>query len=300
MKEITDLQNMPDVCVALGFFDSVHCGHRHIIERVKFLSGRYGCKSAVVTFSNNAYKQFNPTAKEVYTYTERLTLFDELALDCVIPVRFDAQTKATDRADFLDYLTSGGRVRAFVCGYDYLFGAGGKGDAEYLRQYCTERGIFCDVIPPVMNDGVRVSTSVIKKLLADGDLPLANRYLTRPFFLDGSVEHGRGVGRLFGIPTANLKVCKDKLLPRCGVYASHAEINGKKYRAVTNIGAKPTFGEPSVTVETFIDGDMDDLYFRPMRLELVRYLRDIIKFESPAELSKQIHKDLLWKEETID
>lgn len=288
MKELT---HGTKVCLALGYFDSVHLGHRKIISIAKDIAKDSGIGCAVATFSNNAYKVFNPDGKAVNTYRERCELLEGLC-DYVLPMRFDARLKEKSAADFLDGLFHSYDISAVVCGYDYLFGAGAKGDAEFLKAYCENKGVKCVVADKFELNGVRVSTTLVKECLAKGDIRSANLYLGAPYSLGGKVIHGRGAGRMFDIPTANIKVSNEKMLPKCGVYACKCVIDGGEYACATNIGARPTFGLSKTTVETMIHDFSDNIYGKDIKVYFAEYLRPVKKFETPAELSVQAHKDL--------
>lgn len=290
MKELTA---ETEVCLALGYFDSVHLGHRKLLTAAKEYAESHGVACAVATFCNNAYKLFNRDGKQVYTYAERLELFDGLC-EYVLPMRFDSRFKERTAADFLKSLFSHYKIKAVVCGYDYLFGAGAKGDAEFLKQYCDGIGKDCVIVDKFELNGTRVSTSLVKHLLATGKIEQANEYLGAPYSLSGKVVHGRGAGRMFDIPTANIKVSSAKLLPRTGVYGSTCVIDGKTYYGATNIGARPTFGLSANAVEIMLDGFNDSIYDKDIKIFLHKYLRPVTKFETPSELSKQVHKDVAW------
>ncbi len=293
MREIENFDKIEEKTVlGMGFFDSVHIGHRALIERVKDIARRLNAKSAVITFSNNPYKLFNSDAKLIYTYKERCSLFEELDVDYVIPFRFDRFFKRKTKDEFLSELFDRFNIAGIVCGYDYMFGSGGNGDAEYLKKICSEKNISVDVIDPVLHNGERVSSTLIKETLLAGNIKKANELLTVPYFMSGEIVHGRGVGRLYGFPTANLKFSGNKMLIKSGVYATKAIYDGTERKSVTNVGTKPTFGEPFLSVETLIKDEKADLYGKQIKLEFVDFLRDIKKFSSPQELADRILKDL--------
>lgn len=297
MKELTLLEKYEKpICLALGFFDSVHLGHRGIIEKLKECSGFYCAESAIITFSNNAYQQFNPDAKLIYTYDERITLFEKLGIECVLPFNFNRNFKEIEREEFLNSITEKYDVKAFVCGYDYLFGKNGEGNTDYLADYCKRHAVACIVVPPITVKNVRVSSSLIKTLLANGEVDHANSYLGERYFMYGEIVAGRGVGHMYDIPTANLSFLKDKLVVKNGVYATYSYIEGKKYKSVTNVGGKPTFNELSVTVESLLFDCNENLYGKQMRLEFVKMLRPIRKFDTPEILAAQIKRDINWME----
>lgn len=280
--------------MGLGFFDSVHYGHRRIIERVHGLAAARGAESALFTFSNNAYKQFNGDAKVIYTFSERKKILARLGIDCLVNARFDKTFKDTDKTAFLDALTSRFAICGFVCGYDYLFGAGGEGDTEYLSAYCRKKGIALEVVDPVELDGERVSSTDIKQYLVRGELEKANRFLVEPFFMCGSVVKGRGEGGKYGFPTANMIVPPSKLIVKHGVYGTVTVLDGQALRSVTNVGYKPTFDDMSLSVETFIAGEPGELYGKEITVRFMRYIRETARFSNPASLGEQIHKDMEW------
>ena len=291
MRELTS-EN--EVCLALGYFDSVHLGHRKLIETARAYAAEHGLDCAVATFINNAYKVFNRTGKTVYTYAERCDILSDMC-DCVLPMRFDAHLKNCPAEKFLDEIFSRYNIKAAVCGYDYSFGAGAKGDSELLKRYCAARGVDCIVVDKIEIGGTRVSTSEIKEMLAVGSIEIANAYLGAPFFLRGKVIHGRGAGRMFDIPTANLKLPIDKLVPKSGVYGSTVVVDGKTYTGATNIGGRPTFELSKLAVETMIKDFSDTIYDKEMTVYLHKYLRPVTRFDTPAELSKQVHADIEWR-----
>ncbi len=290
MKELTP---ETEVCLALGYFDSMHLGHRRIIEEMRGFAAEHGLESCVATFSNNAYKLFNREEKAVYTYAERCALLDGLC-DHVLPIKFDKRLKDTPAEQFLDGVFSEYRIKAVVCGYDHLFGAGAKGDAELLKAYCAAHGVPCKIIDKFELDGTRVSTTLVKELLAAGNIAEANKFLGTPFFATGKVVHGRGAGRMFDIPTANLKIPTDKLLPASGVYGVHCIVGDRTYNGAANIGARPTFGLTKTETEVMIDGFSDNIYDESITLEFIKYIRPVKRFDTPALLSKQVHEDIKW------
>lgn len=283
------------LCIALGFFDSVHCGHREILGRTVNSAAALGADSAVFTFDNNMNSLFSGDEKQVYTFEERLALFDKLKMNLVVFAHFDSGFMSLKADRFLDRLFSSLKIKKAICGYDYRFGYKGSGDADLLKRYCNEHGAECEIVSEIKSGGERVSTTLIKKLLYGGNITEANRLLVDPFSTVGTVVHGRSVGHLYDMPTANIIPEKDKLLPREGVYATYAIVDGKKYKSVTNVGGKPTFGLNDVSVETMLIDFNGTLYGKELKIEFVKKLRDIKKFETPTKLSEQIRKDIDWR-----
>lgn len=287
------LDKNTEVCLALGFFDSVHIGHQQVLKAATDYARARNIASAVATFSNNPYKQFNPDEKLIYTFAERETLFQGF-VDYIAPMRFDAAFKRSSAVSFLERLIVKYNIKAIACGYDYTFGEAASGDTTLLKSWCAAHRIDCIVVDRYDFDGERVSSSLVKKLITSGKIEHANLLLSMPFFVTGRVVRGRGVGRMFDIPTANMKTHLDKLLPKVGVYATKTEVGGKKYYSVTNVGGRPTFDLTKLTVESMLDDFNDNIYDQPIKVEFIKYLRDNIRFDSPALLSAQVHKDLKW------
>jgi len=294
MNELTLNSNYKKpLVIGLGFFDCVHAGHRALIKEVMDYAKKHRVEPCVTTFSNNPYHMFNPDSKVVNTYLERISILESIGIKNILPFVFDAEFKKIAPTVFLDMLFNVFNIKGIVCGYDYLFGFKGAGDAEYLKQYCCARGVYIKIIEPVLLDGERVSSTIIKEFLQNGEIEKAGRFLSAPFFMRGTVSEGIGRGRTFGFPTANLSFKKSKLVPQDGVYQTKTELNGKKiYRSVTNVGAKPTFSDSSRGVETFIDGVEENLYGKEIKIEFLKRLRGIEKFDSAQQLAEQIKKDL--------
>ena len=281
--------------IALGFFDCVHIGHRALLDTAQTRARSCGAHACAVTFSDNPYPLLRGGGKEIFTYAERLRLLENAGMDCVLAMPFDRTFMQMPREAFLHMLTKQFAVRGFVCGHDYRFGADAAGTPEYLREFCEKNGIMCSIVPPVLQDGARISSTRVRACLQGGDIIGAIRLLGHAYFIRGNVAHGRGVGKLFGFPTANLLCEEEKLLPARGVYATVTDVDGARYTSVTNVGDKPTFGEKSESVESMLVDFSGDLYGKTVTVEFVRRLRDIRRFSSPQELQAQIYKDAQWK-----
>lgn len=292
----SNLKNEP-IYLALGFFDCVHFGHRALINSVIENAKLKKCKSAVFTFSNNAYKQFNSFAKLIYTFEERVEILSDLGIDYILPFKFDKNLKNMNREEFLKMLISKFNIVGFICGYDYLFGSCGKGDANYLDEFCKLNNIELQIVPPITIDGHRVSSTLVKEMLIAGSIKNANKLLVSPYRITGRVTKGRGVGKTFGFPTANIELPLDKQKIGEGVYGTYTKINNKLYKSITNVGSKPTFDEFSFTIECLVDGLEFDIYDKIIEVYFYKKIRDIIKFNSPQELAAQIKKDSHWEKD---
>lgn len=286
MKELKK-NNIP-IAIALGYFDCVHFAHRKIISDAVLCARAENIKSAVLTFSNElSSKQSLP----IYSYRERRRLISELEVDYIVPLLFDESLKKQSKEDFLEDIFANYNIKHIFCGSDYRFGYSAQGDVDFLKQFAQSKGVSVRVYPPIKMDGEVVSTSLIKEYLFKGNIKQANRLLCSPYFMQGKVTRGKGRGQSLGFPTANLKP-KGKFLPRFGVYKSRTIFDGKICNSLTCIGNKPTFNDESITVETFINGDVFNLYGKTIHVELIDFIRDISRFSGVAQLKAQIKKDI--------
>lgn len=288
----TLLKNNTDkICLALGFFDSVHKGHRKILNRTGTFARDNGISSGVLTFENNLNKHVKSDDLQVYVYDERRLIFESLDIDYVLPLTFTDSFKKMDAKSFLDMLCEY-NVGCFVCGIDYRFGENRTGDVAFLKSYCKDRGIEVIIEDDQLYDNEKISSTKIRSLISAGNLELANLLLGENFFILSQVIAGRGEGHRHGLPTANVKIQQSKILPQEGAYACYVYVEGKKYNALTNVGIKPTFDDFSVSVEPMLINFSGDLYGKTIKLEFIKKLRDIRKFKFPEDLKKQIEKDM--------
>lgn len=293
---MTDKGKNKKLCLALGFFDCMHAGHRVIAkEAVSYCKKHRAFQPAIFTFNDN-FAAYKSSGKSIYTLSERITVYNECGFSKVLACDF-AKMRDMQPFDFLIELINSYDVGAFVCGYDFTFGKNRTGSVGDLRRFAAERGIDLIVVDEVKSGGERVSSSRIKQLLGCGRTEEANTLLQRPFFIRGSVVHGRGVGHTFSVPTANVEVSPIKFLPTDGVYASVAIVGEREYYSVTNIGSKPSFGDFTRTVECHIIGLESDIYDKEITVELIKYLRPIRKFNSVDKLRAQIEEDEKWSDE---
>lgn len=277
---------------ALGFFDGVHLGHQALLSACRDLAKQHGCRAGAVTFTAHPDGLVSGNAPALLnTIEDRKRLLQTYGMEVVFTLPFDKALMTTHWASFLNALVADGAA-GFVCGSDFRFGAGGLGTAKKLAAFCEKRGLPYEVVPQQLLDGIRVSSTHIRQLLADGDLENVSRFLGHPHILSGEVVSGRGLGRTIGIPTANLEAPEGVLLPKNGVYACLAQVAvGEHYMAVTNIGTRPTVDGHHVTIEPWLLDFDGDLYGKTLSLAFVAYLRPEKKFDSLEELKAEIEKN---------
>ena len=277
---------------ALGFFDGVHLGHEALLRQCRQLAERHGCKAAAVTFSSHPDTLvLGNTPRLINTIEDRVQLLKAAGMDDVIVLPFDKQMMACPWQDFLTLLQEDYSAAGLVCGHDFRFGNRGEGNAKLLQDYCKENGMPCAVVPEQKLEEITVSSTHIRTLLEEGHMEEAAKFLGHPHVLTGTVVTGRKLGRTLGIPTANISIPEEVVSLPFGVYACKAQVAGKEYLAVTNIGNRPTVGGHRVTVEPWLLDFDGDLYGQELTLRFYRFLRAEQKFPSLDALKAEIMKN---------
>lgn len=284
-----------ECALTLGVFDGMHRGHRALVDRIARRSRWTRRARILVTYFPHpdlVLGKRDAARSELYTYNEKLALYQRFDLDAVVFLPF---TRDFARMTALRYLKSilleKLKATRIVIGYDQRFGRGRKGDFDFLKKMSRRYPFKVEQIGAVKYRGEPVSTTRIRELLSRGEVERANRLLGHEFFVSAMVIRGRQRGRTIGFPTANLEVPETKQLPAEGVYACIAEYGGKRYRAMTNVGRNPTFGGGVLNVETHLLDFNDDLYGRELRLYFRERLREERKFESIDHLKDQLLMD---------
>ncbi len=278
--------------LCLGFFDCVHLGHRKLISEGMDIAKKTNSKLEVVTFDDNFFTARNRGERLIYTATERKQLLLEIGVDSVHVVESSSKLFSMSGDMFLESILNDSIVQVVV-GRDYKYGKNAEGSSASLVEFCKARNIAVKVVDLVELGLQKVASTDIRKFVKNGDISGANSLLGGGYFMSGEVEHGKGNGSKFDIPTANLAYSGHKLLPKQGVYKTKIKIEDKIYAALTNVGTQPTFAGSTVTVETLILGyNGADIYGKNITVVFDRRLRGIKKFNSPTELVEQIQKDI--------
>lgn len=277
---------------ALGVFDGVHRGHQVLLEKCVELAKLHDCIPAVVTFDVHPESIVNGQSPVMLlSAQDRCAQLEKHGIKKVYTLCFDQKLRSMPWTDFFQMLRDDLAAAGIVCGDDFRFGYKGQGNAALLRQACREESIPCVVVPEQTVDGVRVSSTLIRRLIEDGEMEKALRFLGHPHSITGTVVEGRHLGRTIGIPTANLLIPEGVVTPKFGVYACQTVIDGKTYMAVTNVGNRPTVGGHRVTVEPWILDFDGDLYGKKLQLSFRKFLRPEEKFDSLETLRQEILKN---------
>ena len=282
--------------IALGFFDGVHKGHGALLRRAYEVAEGMNAIPAAVTFDAHPTQVIlGQSSPLLTTPAERADLMRRLyGIQDVIVARFDHMLMHMSWQDFVTELLirQHGAVH-LVAGHDFRFGYRGEGTPEKLKQLCTELGVGCDIIPPVEVDGIRISSSYIRTLVAQGEVERAMEFLGHPHTLTDQVRHGKKIGTRLGFPTMNLQIPADSVVPAFGVYATRVWVDDESYIAATNVGVRPTVGDDRpVTVEGSLMDFSGNLYGKNVRMEFYRLIRPEQKFDSLDALRAQIARDI--------
>jgi riboflavin kinase / FMN adenylyltransferase len=281
--------------VTVGSFDGVHLGHQAVLREIDRRARAAGRASVLVTFDPHPLEVVNPDAAPplLTTGPERLEILALSPLDYVLLLRFDRHLAGLTPEGFVrEVLLERCAVRELVIGHDHGFGRGRSGDVETLRRLGAAHNFDVDVVEPVDFGGQHVSSSRIRRAVAGGDLASAGAMLGRPYGVVGRVGQGERRGRLLGVPTINLsEVSPRKLLPPDGVYAVKVEWRGGGAGGMMNQGPRPTFQDGRRILEVHLFGFDGDLYGEWVRIEWVKRLRDIERFDSVEHLKQQLQHD---------
>jgi len=295
VQVLTSLPTNKEPCVlALGNFDGVHLGHRRLLEHGLGQAVRLGVGLAIIIFEPHPFKVLFPEReiKLLSTTGERLHYLETIGVQTVYLLPFTREMANTSPEQFVEKMLLPLGVIHVVVGFNYSFGAQGRGDPELLQALGKKHGFGVSVFQAQTIDGQVISSSSIRKALLRGDIRLVSCLLGRPPCLRGSVVHGEERGRQLGYPTANILPPDDYLIPMRGVYAVWAYLDGKRVSGMMNIGMKPTFHDDYTTmVEIHFFDFSGDLYGSEILVHIVERLRDERKFNGVNELLMQLKKD---------
>ncbi len=282
------------VALAIGNFDGVHLGHQKILSEVVHRARTEGVLAAVLTFFPHPTRVLRASDAPplLMTLEQRLAQIEKLGIDAALVARFDDELAKLSPEEFVQqYLVDAMRARVVLVGSNFRFGHHQAGDAKLLAALGGRCGFHVEIIPPVVQGGVVVSSTAIRDALRAGRVENARLMLGRPYALEGEIRPGTGQGRKLVVPTLNLFTEQD-LLPARGVYATEAVLDGKIYRAATNVGMRPTFNGARVTIESHLFDFEENRSSGPLEIRFWSRLRDERKFSGPDELREQVLKDI--------
>lgn len=297
MELFRSLRQLPasakGAAIAIGNFDGVHRGHQAILETTRTLAQSLGAAPAVLTFEPHPRMFFQPASPSIRLYPFRKKaelLAREQVAYCIAP-RFNQPFSAITAENFVaEILAAKLGAAHIIVGEDFIFGHKRSGNAAYLQQRLPAFGIGLTLVKPVMQGSALCSSTAIRNLLSEPDLAGASAMLGRRYAVEGRVSKGQGRGRTIGFPTANIDLA-GRFLPKKGVYAVKATVDGTTLKGVANLGIRPTFGGTHPFLESHFFDFGGDLYGKRLEVELTAFLREEKKFDSPESLKAQIAQD---------
>lgn len=274
--------------VVLGCFDAIHVGHRELFKKAKLQAKINGLDLGVMMFREGK------GGKQIYSFEERVKMVESYNVKFVLAIDFTPEFMQTMPLDFLSAIEEKINVKAYMSGKDFRFGKGAKGKSSTLKNYADdeENGVWYMPVKDVMSDGQKISTTLIKSCLDEGDVKRASELLGENFYIEGQVVEGahRGTGVL-GFPTVNINYPDWKYPVKHGVYKVSVTVDGNVHLGIANFGGRPTFGEDSEVLEVHIKDFDGDLYGKTIKISFVGYMRSIRKFADAQALAVQLEQD---------
>jgi len=301
-EELAGFLPEKETVLTIGVFDGVHMGHKHLISKLLEESARTGCLSGVVTFRQHPEDLFSSKTKLPFLtdIKTRTNLLRNEGVDIIVPLSFTTEIANFSARQFISLLIKYLKMRGLVIGPDFALGKAREGNVDTLRQLGQKMDFEVTVVPPLQMDNEIVSSTTIRKALADGDMEKYHKFTGRSFNLRGKVVHGTGRGVGLGFPTANLNISRGQAIPPDGVYAGWAHINGKVFQSMTNVGLCPTFDGNERTVEAYLLDYSGDIYGRELTVDFITKLRDEKKFATEDELKAQVAEDIRQGKAILD
>lgn len=277
--------------VAVGSFDGVHIGHREMLSLLVAEAKKEGIPAVIFTF-DSADSPKNG-AKLLALPEKKAELLDMLGIDAVFTAAF-SEFRNMPPVEFAEGLLYGTlNAKVVVCGYDFRFGMNRSGDVALIDKSLSPKGVRVVTASAVVDNGTPVSSTLVRGLIANGDVKSANRLLGRGFSFSASVESGARLGRELGFPTINQALPQGLVIPKLGVYAVICRLDGREYEAVANVGCKPTVSDEKIIgCESFMFGFSGDCYGKCVETEFVEFIRGEQRFDSVALLKAQVERDI--------
>ncbi|CDZ74951.1 riboflavin biosynthesis protein RibF [Peptoniphilus sp. ING2-D1G] len=280
--------------IALGNFDGVHLAHKILLENLVETAKENNMRSSILIFKNHTKNTIDHKNQTVITSNrKKYQILQSIGIDIVYEIQFTENVMKMNPVDFVtNFLFNNLNVKGIVVGYDYKFGYKAIGNTELLKKLCSKHNIVLNIINPITFEGEIVSSTLIRKLIKNGNIKRANKLLGYEYTMDCEVIHGKKLGSKMGFPTANLSILSDYVIPKFGVYSSKIIINNKIYKAATNIGKNPTIENSGMRIEASILDFNEKIYGEKLELILLDYIRPELVFDDINDLFEQINKDI--------
>lgn len=294
---LEDISKMPkETVVSVGMFDGVHLGHRKVLLSLCSFAKEICAEPLAITFDRHprlVLSNGNGDFHLLNTNQERYSIMEQCGIGDVLEIHFTSEVAALSACEFArKYLVQQLEIKGLLLGYDNMFGNKAHNDFDRIHTLADSSGFAIRTEKSILCDGIEISSTQIRKALACGDISLSNRMLGYSYSVEGTVVHGREVGRTLDFPTANIHLDNPlKMLPAEGVYCVTVCIDGQQFKAMCNVGAQPTFNSENSTLEVHIFDFHQDIYGKTIALSFLERLRDIRRFDTPQALANQLVAD---------
>lgn len=281
------------IALAIGNFDGFHMGHQAVIERMKSKAQELGLETAVMIFEPQPMEFFGKQVPaRLFTVRDKLRMFRAAGVQNVFCMSFTRKFADMDDEQFTSMLVNQIGVKSVTVGSDFNFGRRGAYDFKALKRCCDSFGVECSAIEKVENDGKRISSTMIRALVQDGDFATVRKYMGHEYAIAGRIVHGNAIGRTIGFPTANINLNR-RVCPLKGVYAVRITLEGAVYNGVANVGYRPTISTPTLhtLLEVHIIDFNGDIYGKEIEVCFKYKIRDEMKFSGLDALMSQISAD---------
>lgn len=294
IRKTLEFQIKEPTAVTLGKFDGLHRGHELLMKTVLDCSEKYHVASVAFTFDMPPRNRVEEIVANVLTTNdEKQYIFEKQGIDYLIECPFTAEVMSMEPKAFIEWIVKSLNMKFVVVGDDFRFGHKRTGDYQTLQQYEEEYGYKTIVLDKLKDSNRDISSTYVREKIADGNLRKANELLGYNYFIKSEILHGKKLGRRIGVPTINMILPENKLLPPNGVYVTEVQVDGQNYMGVTNVGCKPTVSEERIVgVETYIDNFNQDLYGEKIVVSFLEFIRPEMKFASVEELKAQMESDI--------
>ena len=294
ISKTLDFQIKEPTAVTLGKFDGLHRGHELLMNTVLEYSKNENVASVAFTVDIPPRNKVEEIVANVLTTNEeKQYIFEQRGIDYLIECPFTVEVMSMEPKAFIEWIARALNMKYVVVGDDFRFGYNRSGDYQTLQQYESEFGYKTIVLDKLKDSNRDISSTYVREKIADGNIKKANQLLGYRYFIKSEIVHGKKLGRRIGIPTINMILPADKLLPPNGVYVTEVLVDGHSYMGVTNVGCKPTVSSENIVgVETYIDNFNQDIYGEKIVVSFIDFIRPELKFSSVDELKEQMLSDI--------
>ncbi len=288
-----------NTCITFGYFNSLHKGHRSVISRLIEQESK-GFNSVLLCLEKDQRIVIDSKC-DIYTMNEKFRILQENGPMLMVAYPFAEVIESMAPEEFIKkILVDRFDAKVIVVGNNCRFGRQGDGDIQTLRELSDKYGYELVSCETVNYEEKPITDDWIKHEIIEGDINTVNMLLGSPFTLWGTIIHGKALGRKFGMPTANLRLPENKIIPKHGVYATMSNIDGKRFKGLTNIGRRPSVDDQThVSIETYLLGFSEDIYGKDVSLELHHYIRGVKKFNNLEEVTQQVKLDVMVAENIL-